>query len=254
MSYILDALKRSASDSQVGKAPGLHTQSASVVAVTSANYAWPVLAIVLCVLTLVIAFIFKPWQQQAIQPEVVIETAPEPELLVRGEVNYERYPVREKVELAAVRQPQPQAHSLPLPQQPISAGKAQEQVREASSQNKTEALEPAQPEQLSGEHLQALFAQAVADTQQAQPTTPLAKEALPLTQLPSAFQDQVPSMDFNAHSYSSVATKRMVKVNGATLHEGDWIGSEVQLKTILPSKVVLEMQGQQFTLPALGEW
>lgn len=253
MSYILDALKRNASDAQVGHAPDLHTQPVITAKVLNSSALWPALWGLSLVVVASLAALMQPWNRQPLEPEVIEAKVPEPLVVVQGEVNYASYGQRARVEVAAVRQPKPEVHDLPLPQDPVSAG---------AIDGKDELLEAnrnlmQQDERLEGSQLEALFAQAVADSNQQNPLQPSmmdSSQAPPLTQKSQAFQELVPNMNFNTHSYSSDASKRMIKVNGVTLMEGGWIDGKVQVRAILPAEVVLEMQGELFSLPALSEW
>lgn len=256
MSYILDALKRNESDAQVGHAPGLHTQPVMAQKRFSTSWAWPALTACGFSAAVVLALLLQPWNKQPLKPEVIAIKAPEPKLKLFGDVDYEQYPKRERVALVAMKQPKPEVHQQPLPQEPISAGavEGRDEVLEANRQ-----LQDAQqePKRVQGSQLEALFAQAVAETNrqdQARSNGTDFSQVAPLTQKPQAFQALVPSMNFNAHSYSSDASKRMIKVNGKELREGDWVDNSVQVRAILPAKVVLEMQGEQFTLPSLTDW
>lgn len=250
MSYILDALKRNASDAQVGQAPALHTQPV-VSPKGRASWIWPIAAMASLALAVLFAGTLQPWNRVAPTPKQ-ISPAVASLVQVRGEVDYHQYPKRSPVAVTEVA-PKPQVHELPLPQEPVSAGvvESRDEILEANQRLEAES------DKVQGSQLEALFAQAVAESSQEHQELPGhfdASRAQPLTQLPQAFQDQVPSLNFSAHSYVSDSRKRLVKVNGKELREGDWITEQLQLRAILPSKVVLQMEGQPFSLPALADW
>jgi len=78
--------------------------------------------------------------------------------------------------------------------------------------------------------------------------------ALPLAELPEALRGEVPPMSFSSHVYSSSPANRLVRVNGRELHEGDWLTTLVQLVEIRQDQVIMRVEGQSFSLPALAEW
>ncbi|MBD1389066.1 general secretion pathway protein GspB [Neiella sp. HB171785] len=251
MSYILDALKRNASDAEVGDVPSLHTQAGVDKPAKRSRWLQPALAVVLVLATAILSYWLQPWNRQPAAAEVIIADAPEPEIKVLGTVDYSRFKPRSPVVLTPEPESDPVAQ--PLPQQPINAGIAN---------GEQEALVEAPPatnddQRLGGDELAALFRKAVQETEQVAPQQQNAAataEVEPLTRKSQAFQNQVPTMEFSAHSYSSDPSKRMVKVNGSEIQEGDWINDSVQIVAILPNKVVMEMQGQRFSLPALSDW
>ncbi|MCU4677158.1 general secretion pathway protein GspB [Catenovulum sp. 2E275] len=75
-----------------------------------------------------------------------------------------------------------------------------------------------------------------------------------LTTLNSAFQMQIPPLDFQTHIYSSDAKQGWVKVNNKVVREGQSITAGLVLKQITPQDVILTYQGKTFSLPALSSW
>ncbi|TKB51439.1 hypothetical protein FCL40_02475 [Ferrimonas sediminicola] len=84
------------------------------------------------------------------------------------------------------------------------------------------------------------------------PSQPQA-EVPKLGTLPWNFQKRLPDINITAHVYSSDAGNRWLRANGRELQEGDSIAEGVTLKEIRPNEVVLEMAGQVFSVPALGQ-
>ncbi|MCM2680378.1 general secretion pathway protein GspB [Echinimonas agarilytica] len=263
MSYILDALKRNASDAEVGHVPSIHTQSGVASKASAQRFVWPIVSLALVVAAIASALILQPWNRQSPEAEVIVADVPPTDVELLGSVDYSQYPARAKVVIAAVRVPQPETHTQPLPSSPVSAGiangerKAQAIVEPKVDHDSDLDRGTGEAKRLSGSELEALFNQAVSATISDNPKSMVRQDyqsVEPLTRKPQSYQNQVPSMNFNAHSYSSDVQKRMIKVNGSELREGDWIGNDVQVQAILPDRVILEMQGQQFTLPALTDW
>ncbi|GGA81789.1 hypothetical protein GCM10011369_24720 [Neiella marina] len=251
MSYILDALKRNASDAEVGDVPSLHTQAGVDKPTKRSNWLPPLVAAVLVIVAVLLSYWLQPWNRQPEPAEVIVAEAPEPDIKVLGTVDYSRYKPRSPVVLAPEPESEPTADQLP--QQPVNAGIAN------GEQAPLVEAEPllGDDDRLGGDELAALFRKAVQETEQAAPPPQhqaVSNEVEPLTRKSQAFQNSVPTMEFSAHSYSSDPSKRMVKVNGSEIQEGDWINDSVQIVAILPNKVVMEMQGQRFSLPALSDW
>ncbi|KPZ71051.1 hypothetical protein AN944_01792 [Shewanella sp. P1-14-1] len=70
-------------------------------------------------------------------------------------------------------------------------------------------------------------------------------------QLPASVQLQVPEFSIQAHVYSSAAENRWLNVDGKELQEGDSIKGKLKVIEIRPRDVVLEIDGEQFKVPAI---
>ncbi len=75
-----------------------------------------------------------------------------------------------------------------------------------------------------------------------------------IDQLPAWVLTQLPPMVFTTHMYASSAQDRWVKVNNIRLQEGDMIAQKVRIEHIEPQHVILNYQGQTFSMSALSEW
>ncbi|WP_417345317.1 general secretion pathway protein GspB [Ferrimonas sp.] len=71
--------------------------------------------------------------------------------------------------------------------------------------------------------------------------------------LPWNFQKRLPDINITAHVYSSEVENRWLRANGRELQEGDSVAPGVMLREIRPNEVILEMSGQAFSVPALGQ-
>jgi general secretion pathway protein B len=80
------------------------------------------------------------------------------------------------------------------------------------------------------------------------------EDAPRIDQLPAWVLTQLPPMVFTTHMYASSAQDRWVKVNNRTLNEGDMIADKVRIEHIEPQHVILNYQGQTFSMSALSEW
>ncbi|MFD2167932.1 AAA family ATPase [Thalassotalea euphylliae] len=74
-----------------------------------------------------------------------------------------------------------------------------------------------------------------------------------LLDMPSHIQNRVPAMQFEVHIYATDGNG-WVRVNGRERYEGDIVANGITLAQILPDLVILEMDGAQFSLPALSSW
>ena len=73
--------------------------------------------------------------------------------------------------------------------------------------------------------------------------------ARPLSELPSGFVANLPSLNIDIHSYDQRSAKRYVLINLNKYREGDYLAEGPQLIEILPDGVVLEHLGERFILP-----
>ncbi|MEJ2454275.1 MAG: general secretion pathway protein GspB [Candidatus Thiodiazotropha sp.] len=78
---------------------------------------------------------------------------------------------------------------------------------------------------------------------------PPTKPARPLTEMPSGFVANLPSLNIDIHSYDQRPAKRYVLINMDKYHEGDYLAEGPQLIEILPDGVILEHLGERFILP-----
>jgi general secretion pathway protein B len=78
--------------------------------------------------------------------------------------------------------------------------------------------------------------------------------AVDISGLDELTQRQLPALRFEAHVYASTPAQRWVKVNGRTLQQGQWLGTDVQIVEILPNYVLMRFQQKEFSVAALSEW
>ena len=73
-------------------------------------------------------------------------------------------------------------------------------------------------------------------------------------QLPARLMTKLPSMAFSAHMYASNIEERWVRVNGRRMVEGDIIDGKIKIISIEPQRLILNYQGQNFSMAALTDW
>ena len=69
--------------------------------------------------------------------------------------------------------------------------------------------------------------------------------------LPLSLQQQVPDFNIVAHVYASNPDNRWLNVDGRELQQGDTIVGKLRIVEIRPRDVVLEINGTEFTVPAI---
>jgi hypothetical protein len=99
----------------------------------------------------------------------------------------------------------------------------------------------------------ALAAQKVLDEQAAEPVEVV--HAAPLiSELKQRTKDEIPSIFFSSHHWSSIPAERVVTLNGEARREGAQIKPGLRLVEILEDSIVLDYRGTEFRLNALNSW
>lgn len=75
-----------------------------------------------------------------------------------------------------------------------------------------------------------------------------------IDQLPDWVLTKLPAMAFTAHMYASNPQDRWVRVNDIRMVEGDLIDVKVKIQNIEPQHVILNYEGQVFSMSALTDW
>jgi general secretion pathway protein B len=75
-----------------------------------------------------------------------------------------------------------------------------------------------------------------------------------LSDLSQQTKDDIPTLYYHRHDYSSDRNQSSVVLNGATFKAGESPLPGMQLEEILPDSVVLNYRGMQFRLRALNSW
>ncbi|SDI66283.1 general secretion pathway protein B [Ferrimonas sediminum] len=281
MSYLLDA---------VGREKQQQGQLDATVAVPLApksslpwHFAWPVAGALVGATAMYAALALQP-APQAEAPTAVVTAE-----VVRVKQLVMPIPVAFEVAPEPEPESEPMQYLYKPEQQVMTAEPGQQAVKasnevvasaqpEVTSSTSVEASEPANAKLL------AAFERAVADLDLAEPASEPAQQAVDaeaddsalsaealmapkaaetasqgsvdapkLGTLPWAFQKGLPDINITAHVYSSDADNRWLRANGRELQEGDAVAPGVTLKEIRPNEVILEKEGQAFSVPALGQ-
>jgi general secretion pathway protein B len=87
-----------------------------------------------------------------------------------------------------------------------------------------------------------------------EPRTNSASDVPRIDQLPAWVLTKLPAMAFTAHMYASNPDDRWVRVNGVRMVQGDMIDAKVRIQSIDPQHVILNYNGQTFSMSALTDW
>ena len=92
---------------------------------------------------------------------------------------------------------------------------------------------------------------AVVETRQPQDTR---NTVLEMDELPFDVLQQIPTLEFSAHVYSSNPLQRSVVINGRFMEEGDRLSGDLFLSEITPDGAIFEFQGQLFHQGVVSAW
>jgi len=255
MSLILDALNKSERDRDTpDAAPGLGAVHGPVAGVTRSwrSYAWPALTLALLVLAVVPWLVREPAPAPVVPPidtipsvvvkpaspavaEVVVAVAPEPEPEPAAP------PVMDRADVAALYR------DAGAPEPAVAAPAGQPA---AAVQQSRQSVAP--PPALDVNALTRAAEQALAEQGQ----EPLVEShAAPLiADLSQRQKDEIPTIYFSAHAWSSIPAERSVVLNGERRRAGDTIKPGLTLVEILPDSIVMDYRGTEFRLRALNSW
>lgn len=100
----------------------------------------------------------------------------------------------------------------------------------------------------------ALAAQAEMDSRQRGPEPLVQHEAPFITDLRQSQKDEIPSIFYSQHNWSSNASERSVVLNGQERREGQQVKPGLRLVEILEQSIVLNFNGTEFQLRSLNSW
>ena len=71
-------------------------------------------------------------------------------------------------------------------------------------------------------------------------------------ELPVMIKQKLPTLKISLHFYNSTPARRLARINGKILHEGDGIDNKLTVEEITPTSVILNYDGELFELNAPG--
>ncbi len=75
-----------------------------------------------------------------------------------------------------------------------------------------------------------------------------------ISELRQSTKDEIPTVFFTVHRWSSSPQDKDVVLNGKTYHEGDLVKPGLRLTEILKDSIVLDYRGTEFRLNSLNSW
>lgn len=247
MSYILDSLKKSEQQRRQGELPNLQSDHpGSTPPPPSKRGVWP--WVVVAVL-LVNAGVLAWWLTSA-------PSAPQPGRLSKPDVSQVQ---------ATPSKPAPTASRPSVPARRTAA---------VADPDKSPAMVQAEPEKSTPKPLTAKLnqddghrqtqPQAASPAAQPPPAEPPAKASqpaprppavagspaiIPLEDLPAEIRSGLPDLKLSLLYYTAAPEKRLARLNGKNLREGDTVESGVTLKEIRPEGAVISFRGKLILLP-----
>lgn len=265
MSYILEALKKSQQERELGKVPTLETDPFSTEKGVGGTSSWVLLAVLLAMLAVIIALYAalrgKGDLPEATQP--VAEQVSGPGAQTPGSGGEESGSVEpEATPGTASTVPDPEAVASPEDQTPVAKPEPVEPADTAQATARAEDREAAAPPARSRPpeasektevpaDLRAdieAFKKQVLDEKSTAKRAPRPDSAVPpqKLRLPREVETRLPEFLMTAHVYDEEPAKRFVLINGLKTREGESTREELTLEEVLPDGAVLSYEGHKF--------
>lgn len=230
MSYILDALKKSERERQRGKIPtinSIHDPSPVSPANHFSNQRTKYSAISVLFLVVAAAAIIWYWLKY-------LPTTDTPVVMEQASTMTEA----EKGNLS-IHSPDSSAAESPAP------------ATLAPVENNIAILPPPPTITTHSKKIKLLPDQAIQPEVKEKAARPPSREppVIPnIRDLPTSIQTTIPELNLAGHTYSDTPEKRMIIINGDILREGDRVSDMVKLIEITWTGVILDHNGEQFTV------
>ena len=262
MSLILDALNRSQRErDNRDSLPGIQTQHKieSLPALRSWHGVLPWLGLVFAML--VIAWLLFGGTKDHLQPmhEVLPEEVPE-EVSGQAQVREETFVTKESAIVL---------HSAPHSKLSQKTNNEKSEL-EASQRSDNSAVKElykqevreqpviaVQPDPIPAQRVEQvvdidkMIALAAIEAK----NTALAEHSAPfLADLSQQAKDQIPTIYYTRHDYSTAGSRSTVTLNGEVVQEGGTLAGGITVDEVLPDSVILSHRGVQFRLRALNSW
>jgi len=259
MSYILEALKKSEQQREIGRVPGITSVHENTAKSVTGNWLWLIVTVLLLNAGLLVLLLWP-------------ESEPEPES--KSEPATLSAPVREPVQVRQhrpaaaplVSQPPPldkpvprvaqAADIAPLPESPAPEAEETEATAKPAVQGPVTpaAASPAQPQVVQAPRppVKATPPGRSQVVQSPRPSVKAETPALPVwPQIPTnLFQQLSGNLRLDVHVFSDQPQKRFVLINMHKYKQGEKLQEGPQLDEITPEGAVLSFRGQRFRLQA----
>ena len=277
MSFILDALKKSEAERRQGEVPSLQNDIGS--AAPRRRSIWP---LVLTFALLLNGAVLGGWlllRQE--KPPMAATSSGELDRILASRAGHtestedlttKSAPVAKETELSAAAvkpiteppvQPAQPAGATPQakPEAPIVAALeipavppelAGQSVKKPASTQPVKPIKPVKPVKLVKPVKALQPAKPSAGTKQATVAAPAPAESFPLiSELPGDVRSGLPGLNLQLHFFSPDPARRLVRLNGSNLREGDRGGDGLSVVEITPDGIRLSCQGVRFFLPTV---
>jgi len=213
MSYILEALKKSEQERQIGHVPDISMVQETPRPVVSRWPRWLLIALIVNVLILAV-IVWRPWDMRTAQPvsqAVAPGPTPTSELPAETQPIVERSPVVEPVSEPAAEHSAPQVAELPAPvsQMPLPP---------------PAPIYTPEPVRIETE-----------------PVLPPRWQDLPFEE-----RNNLPAPRIDVHVFAREPARRFVLINLRKYQEGDTVDEGATIESILADGIVLSYQGQRY--------
>lgn len=228
MSYILEALKKSQAERQLGELPSIHAPQVQLhdgAASASARRTPVWLALGGVAVTVAAALLlWQPWQADAaapaaaaVVPAVLAQAVPAPLPVDAPPAAVAPAPVAAFVPPAATAAPV--HHARP--------------VAEPKQETPGQAVSP-----------------PVAAPAPAVPPTPAAEESVPgMRDLPEPIQRQIPAIAIGGYIYSKNPADRLLLIDKVLRHEGEELAPGLVLEKLQPKAAIFSFKGYRYRVP-----
>lgn len=270
MSLILEALNRSNQERQAdANSPGLDTPAYVDELEEGRGWrSWLPWAVALFALLGISVLLVDKYKGQGEQPQTSLAGVPDREqasALVHSQVQIQETSMALG---ASLKNPKPvNTQSIPpttttvnsekpAPPQPVLSDPAVENLYTGQTPVQKK-LSVAGIKEIPAERTESAIdiEQVLKDTEEALKTSRLGEHSAPfINGVSQQFKDDIPTIMYRHHDYSSQPGESSVILNGKTVRSGGKVSGGVKVVEILPGSVVLSFGGQQFRLRALNSW
>ena len=228
MSYILEALKKSQAERQLGELPSIHAPQVQLHdGAASASARRTPVWLALGGVTVAVAaalLLWQPWQADAaapaaaaVVPVVLAQAVPAPLPVAAPPAAVAPAPVAAFVPPAATAAPV--HHARP--------------VAEPKQETPGQAVSP-----------------PVAAPAPAVPPAPAAEESVPgMRDLPEPIQRQIPAIAIGGYIYSKNPTDRLLLIDKVLRHEGEELAPGLVLEKLQPKAAIFSFKGYRYRVP-----
>jgi general secretion pathway protein B len=249
MSYILEALKRSQQERELGQTPTLASASYLGARSSSLSKFWLAIALLLALTALLLSLYAAFSQYRNALPAAAPIVAPTPPPAQPSALPPKPRPAPKQGSPAS--SPQPTATTTTIPAQPQPSKSTPEEPHSELLAD----IEQFKQRMLNDSLTQNRPSPALTRTQPVS-TTPTATSdddgaqtptAAPrLRELPRPLQQSIPEHALSVHVYTTDPARRFVIINSSRLHEGDALANGLTLEAIQPDGVILSFAGKRF--------